>query len=83
MMGRYSYGYMYPSGWGIGFGIVGVVFQVIIWAVIIWGIVMIVRGIHHHHGMGGEPESVEILKQRYAKGEITKKEFEEMKKDIA
>ncbi|MEE8423653.1 MAG: SHOCT domain-containing protein [Thermodesulfobacteriota bacterium] len=38
------------------------------------------------HGQGhreGEPESsLEILKKRYARGEITKEEFEEMKKGI-
>ncbi len=30
-----------------------------------------------------ESEYLEILKQRYAKGEITKRQFKEMKKDIA
>jgi len=32
---------------------------------------------------GKMPEVLEILKSRYAKGEITKEEFEKIKKDIS
>ena len=36
----------------------------------------------HHKESGGLETALEILKKRYAKGEITKEEFDQMKKDI-
>lgn len=60
---------------GFGFGIIGILF----WLVVIYIFIMILRnagGVHH------KSSAKEILKERYAKGEITKEKFESMKKDI-
>ena len=74
------------------FGGFGWIFMVVFWGLIIWAIVALVRGgfrnghmCGHNHSDGerGEEKSpLEILKERYAKGEIDKKEFEEKKKDL-
>jgi len=61
--------------WGMGFGFI---FIIVFWILIILGLIAIVKYIK-----GKEPESaLEILKKRYAKGEISKEEFEEKKKDL-
>ena len=67
-------------GWGMGFGWI---FMILFWALVILGIVYIVQAILRRAGQSGPEETpFDILKKRYAKGEITKEEFERMKNDL-
>ena len=59
--------------------------SVLFWILIIAGVVMIVRWLTERNGQGkiSPAESpLDILKTRYAKGEIDKETFEKMKQDI-
>jgi len=79
--------YFGNMGWGFGFGWI---FMLIFWGLIIWAIFALVRGVSGHgccgfghDGQGrGEKPPLDILKERYAKGEIDKDEFEAKKKDL-
>lgn len=61
------------------FHIFDFVFMFLFWFLIVYGIVTLLRrtGPIHHRD-----DSLEILKARYAKGEINKEQFEEMKKNL-
>ena len=92
MMRYWSYGPGYYST-NSGFSILGFIFQVLFW----WLVIMLViklfkwahRSQHEHECCSHEEEvdveqndNIEIIKTRYAKGEIDKKEFEQLKKDL-
>lgn len=75
-----GYGMM---GYGMaGFGMMGfgLLFMLIFWGLAIWVIVTLVSSSTEkkHDGM----DAMTILKRRYASGELTKKEYEEMKKEL-
>lgn len=79
MMGWSNFGLR--SGWTW----LGWIFMLLFWIlIIIWIIVPVKWLIDQITGKGKEKEksSLDILKERYAKGEIDKKEFEEKKKDL-
>jgi putative membrane protein len=79
MMYNFGYGYN-PFGY-MGFGFI---FMIIFWGLIIFGIVYLIKwisaGQHNNYSSGNK--SLDILKERYAKGEISKDQFEQMKKDL-
>jgi putative membrane protein len=82
--GNNSTNNMMNFGFG-SFGGFGWVFMILWWALTIAGIVALVRwivGQSQGRTYGSEKSSLDILKDRYARGEIDKKEFEEKKKDI-
>ena len=67
-------------GWGTwGFGWI---IWIIVLVIIIWGIIKIVSSNSNKPQHHEEENALDILKKRYAKGEITKEQFEQIKKDL-
>jgi putative membrane protein len=73
---------------GMTGGLMGIrmLFGIVFWILIIVGIVLLVVWVVQKAmsgGVGGtERSALEILKKRYASGEISKDEFEEKKRDL-
>lgn len=70
------------GGWN-GFGLLGWLPMILFWILLILGVVALVRylgGTTRDGNKGRSP--LDILKERYAKGEIDKKEYEQMKKEL-
>lgn len=86
MMGNWSWSNMTGAGLGIGgiFLILGGIIMIIFWVIVILAGVALLRWLASYlkGGSGASGKAMEILKEKYAKGEITKEEFEAKKKDI-
>lgn len=81
------------GGWGMmgpgmmgGFGWMWLmpVFGIVFLGLIIWAIVAAVRSSSESRGSDSSKadSALEVLKKRYARGEINKEEYEEKKKDL-
>jgi putative membrane protein len=74
-------------GGGYGIGWFGPIIMIAFWIAVIVGIVFLIRWLvlstqATGHKAASEDSAFEILKRRYARGEIGKEEFEEKKRDL-
>jgi putative membrane protein len=77
-------------GFGMGFGLLGGLLMLLFWVVLIVGAVWLVRAIFwngRRRDWAAQPVEktqtpLEILAQRYARGEITRDQYEIMKQDL-
>ncbi|MBW6494270.1 MAG: SHOCT domain-containing protein [Burkholderiaceae bacterium] len=78
MMG--GYGVMGQGGWFLG-----MVFMVLMWLLVAGGVVALFKYLFTTSGSargGGRSSALEVLGERYARGEIDKAEFEAKRKDL-
>jgi putative membrane protein len=85
----YEWG-MHPGmmGWGYGMSWLSHIIMAAFWIAVIVGIVFLIRWLIVSARAGGaqaglEDSALDILKKRYARGEIDKEEFEEKRRDLA
>ena len=74
-------------GGGYGIGWFGGIIMIAFWVAVIVGIILLIRWLiiatrTTRHGTSSSDSSLEILKKRYARGEINKEEFKEKKRDL-
>jgi len=67
---------------GMGFGF-GWIFMILFWLLVIMGIVYILKNMFSSRVLAKNETAEDILKKRYAAGEITKSEFNERRLIIA
>jgi putative membrane protein len=65
------------SGWWM---LIGSVWFVVFWGVLIWAIFRLTE--HRDYRERGSESAIEILRQRYARGEIGKEEFNRIRHDL-
>lgn len=59
----------------------GFIFMVLFWGLVIYGAVVLLRS-NTIRSSSEQNRALDTLKERYAKGEITKEQFDTIKKDI-
>jgi putative membrane protein len=70
------------GGWGMGFG---GPFMILFWILVIGGVVVLVKWLvdQSSAGKGARGASpLEILRERYARGEINREEYEQKRRDL-
>jgi len=84
MMGGFGM-HGFGNQFGFGFNPFGAILLFVFWALIIGGIVLIVVWAARQSGSyaaGSNRRPLDILKERYARGELTREQYEEIRRDL-
>lgn len=71
------------GGWGMGFGFI---FMLLFWGLVILGVVALIRWLltqSSPNRSSRDKTPLEIVQERYARGEIDRDEYEQKKRDLA
>ncbi len=68
--------------WGGGHGLLGGLMMLVFWGLIIGLIVLGVRGFSSRSDASSNSSALDILKERYARGEIEEDEYERRKANL-
>lgn len=85
-MDYYGNGYGSMMSFGFGSGILGPIMMILFFILIVWLVIEFTgwtprsRNDYHKHSSGRS--ALDILDERYAKGEIDSKQYNEMKRDL-
>tara|TARA_R110002072_G_scaffold105615_2_gene230881 strand:- start:3023 stop:3253 length:231 start_codon:yes stop_codon:yes gene_type:complete len=66
-------------GWSMGFGWI---FMLLFWALVILGIIAIIRWLSGSNDTASKNTALEILQERYARGEIDSEEYQRIKSEL-
>lgn len=83
--GGYGPGYGMMGGYGYGFGLIHMVIWAVVLIAIIVGVVWMVRSMtasHAHYPSQRRSAGLDVLEERYARGEVNREEYLQRKKDI-
>ena len=76
-------GMMYGYHFGMGWMLLGIIFWIFIITCTVLLVLWIVGKSGRDKRIEGEDSALEILNKRYVRGEITKEQYDEMKKTIS
>lgn len=71
----------FGAGWWWGWGFGGI-FMILFWVGLVALIVWVVMKLSKGGETSSKKDPLDIAKERYAKGDISKEEFEQIKKDL-
>jgi putative membrane protein len=72
---------MWDGGWG--WMLFGGVFMLIFWIAVIFLVVWGIKKLTENRGSAAGSNALDIARERYAKGEISQEEFQNIKKHIS